>query len=593
MTSDSAFRHLLSGFALAAAICLSAVPLLAQEDGEEPPPEHFFVGKVGVEVVSIDVVVVDRSGRPLQGLGRGDFELRIDGRPVEIANFYAVDRDAPARQAPQLPEPAVSAEEPGAESTVEVRHVAVFLDNFYLSHGGRKRLFRDLPDFFDQQLAAGAEIMIAFNDRGLEILTPFTTEREKLTAALEKAAAAPASGNQHARNYSQTLRSILDAYKICEDNPHLDPCGDCWSMMVEPVRVYSFEVQGQRHGSLAALANLTSALSLLEGRKILLYAADGMQLQPGVDLFHFLGEICPQKAQSSEITSPQMRMDGLGDFRRLTAHANASRVTFYTLETAGLRNFSSVSAELGSVGFEGGLLKPSALNDQIRFANLQSTLFMLADDTGGKALLNANQFAEPLAQIHDEIGSFYSLGFSPDHPGAGETHHVVVKVHGKKGDVRYRRSFKHKDVEQQLAERTLGAFLLGAEQNPLAAEVRPGTPEPGEEGRLVVPIEVSVPYERLTLLPYEEERLGRLTLIVAAPEPNGKMTAIRKKELTIRAPLEEEATTGTLYKVGVKVELQPGHHNLAVALWDEVAAVGSYLSLEIDVASPAPSPWGK
>lgn len=586
MTFHVASRRALP-IALAAVLGWTSPPLPAQEAEQNPPPEHFFEERVGVEVVSIDVVVVDRKGTPIQGLGRDDFELRIDGQPVEIANFYAAGRPVTVAEETEVPEAPAAEERPTVEPLEEGLHVAVFVDNFYLSVGGRNRLLRDLPSFLDRQLADGAEILIAFSDRGgLELLTSFTTDRAALLGALKKVAAKPITGQEQEVTYRRTLHSVIDLYKNCLDSPILDPCKDCWPSIVNTVEMYSFDVDRERRGTLAGLANVTSALSLLEGRKIVLYAADGMQLQPAVDLFHYLGELCPENSLSSAVTSGQMRMDGLATFQRLTARANSSRVTFYTLETSGLRTLSSSSVVFGDTGPDGQVLKPSAVNDQIRFANLQGTLFLLADDTGGKAILNANRLAEPLAKLHEELGSYYSLGYSPNHPGAGETHRVVVKVRGKHADVRYRRSFRHKGVEEQLAERTLGAFLLGAEKNPLLAEVRSGEPSPGSEGRLVVPVEVSVPYEKLTLLPYEEERLGRVTLIVAAPEKDGKMTAIRKKELTVRAPLKAASTGARLYQVGVNVELLPGHHNLAVALWDEVAAAGSYLRLEVDAVPP-------
>ncbi|RMH20012.1 MAG: hypothetical protein D6696_09145, partial [Acidobacteria bacterium] len=42
-----------------------------------------------------DVYVTDKSGRPVSGLSREDFELRVDGRPVEITNFLAVAAPPP------------------------------------------------------------------------------------------------------------------------------------------------------------------------------------------------------------------------------------------------------------------------------------------------------------------------------------------------------------------------------------------------------------------------------------------------------------------------------------------------------------------
>ena len=45
-----------------------------------------------VEVADVDVVVTDRQGRPVEGLTREDFELRLDGEKQAIENFYAVER---------------------------------------------------------------------------------------------------------------------------------------------------------------------------------------------------------------------------------------------------------------------------------------------------------------------------------------------------------------------------------------------------------------------------------------------------------------------------------------------------------------------
>lgn len=50
-------------------------------------PDRTFVESVDVEVIEVDVVVTDRKGRPVRGLGREDFELYADGERIEISNF--------------------------------------------------------------------------------------------------------------------------------------------------------------------------------------------------------------------------------------------------------------------------------------------------------------------------------------------------------------------------------------------------------------------------------------------------------------------------------------------------------------------------
>jgi VWFA-related protein len=67
---------------------LPAVLLLLAAQ-QVPLPKPGF--KSQVTVVEVDIVVTDRSGRPVRGLRVEDFEIAEDGSPVEIAAFSAVD----------------------------------------------------------------------------------------------------------------------------------------------------------------------------------------------------------------------------------------------------------------------------------------------------------------------------------------------------------------------------------------------------------------------------------------------------------------------------------------------------------------------
>lgn len=91
---------------LAAAITVSAllwasVSLPAQS---APPqdPQQKTTFKSSVELVPVDVSVVDRDGRPVEGLTAADFTLTVDGKPRRIASaeFLGVSREIAADPAP-------------------------------------------------------------------------------------------------------------------------------------------------------------------------------------------------------------------------------------------------------------------------------------------------------------------------------------------------------------------------------------------------------------------------------------------------------------------------------------------------------------
>ena len=63
------------------AVLLALVPT-STLDAQQPPPAAVF--RASRDIVSIDVVVRDRSGAIVRGLTAADFELREDGRPQEL-----------------------------------------------------------------------------------------------------------------------------------------------------------------------------------------------------------------------------------------------------------------------------------------------------------------------------------------------------------------------------------------------------------------------------------------------------------------------------------------------------------------------------
>src|SRR5580765_8590260 len=56
------------------------------------------IDKIDVAVTEVDVVVLDSAGKPVPGLTRDVFDLKVNGHARPISNFYEVNRrvDAPA-----------------------------------------------------------------------------------------------------------------------------------------------------------------------------------------------------------------------------------------------------------------------------------------------------------------------------------------------------------------------------------------------------------------------------------------------------------------------------------------------------------------
>ena len=435
-----------------------------------------------------------------------------------------------------------------------------------------------MPGFFAQQVAAGARIMVVTHARRLRMLTSFTRDLDVLNAALAEAEKGIALGMQQdsdRRWARQHVRHVRGSCRSLGDDSG-DPCENCLDRMISAAQFYSVQVIAERRAAVAALGQLVDALSVLEGRKALIHVSDGIQQQGGIDILHYIGQICP--AQEYKIHQHYMRQD-VYDLKHLIAQANAGRVTFYAIEAAGVRNFTAASTAWNNL-----TSRPSPENDIIRIANLQSTLFYISHDTGGKAVLNAGDFTPDLAKIGREIRTYYSLGYQPEHIGRGRTHRVHVKVPKKSYQVRFRRTFLHKSPDQQLADRALGVALFGFTENPLAAEVFAGLQSPGSEDRVVVPLEVSVPLSRLTLIPKDGVRRGRLTVVVAAPDRKGKKTVIRKKEIPVTRP-DDGGVLEEPYRFGVNVELPPGEHYLSVGIWDDVAGMGSFLGLRVQATA--------
>jgi hypothetical protein len=115
--------------------------------------------------------------------------------------------------------------------------------------------------------------------------------------------------------------------------------------------------------------------------------------------------------------SSGLRLSGLDNQAQLRATVNAairSNVSFFPVDARGLVAMAPLGdANRASPGGIGMFSGTTAMAQISNFQRSQDTLFALAGDTGGKAMLDNNDLAAGIRQAQEAIKSYYIVGYYP------------------------------------------------------------------------------------------------------------------------------------------------------------------------------------
>jgi hypothetical protein len=224
--------------------------------------------------------------------------------------------------------------------------------------------------------------------------------------------------------------------------------------------------------------------------------------------------------------------------------------------------------------------------DSVYIQSLQSPLRMMAEDTGGRAILNTNDVGPDLEKIATDFDTYYSLGYTPSHGGTGRYYRVEVKVKEKGLRVRHRSGYRDKPLMARMSDTTRASLIYGFEDNPMELVLRVGDPRPVDKDLFEVPVLVGIPLGNITLLPLEGSQEGKVKLYFGAIDDGGDMSEISEVPLSIQIPDDEleEALAG-YYPYQTQLRMRSGPHRLTVGLWDLLGAEGSFTSKSLRVGS--------
>jgi len=330
-----------------------------------------FTIRVDTQLVVETVVVKDKDGKNLEGLIDKDFTVTEDGVPQTISVFQferLEDTPAPAPPAgaqqpaaevvqPKIPTQ-ITPPPPGDSRYRNRRLLVLFFDLMNVSPADQLRAFTAADKFIRTQMKTPDLVAImSFAAGSVKVLQDFTNDQEALFAVLEKL-----------------------IYPDDNDNATADTTA-AFGQDTGEFNIFNTDRQ------LAALQTAVSMLKTVNEQKSLVYFAGGL------------------------------RLNGTDNQAQLRATINAairSNVAFFPVDARGLVATlplgDSTRPSPGGIGVFNGNMAMSSITN---FQRSQDSLYALASDTGGKALLDNNDLAAGIVQAEQAITSYYVIGYYP------------------------------------------------------------------------------------------------------------------------------------------------------------------------------------
>jgi len=414
-------------------VALASLTVFISAGAQQPRSDDDEVVRISTELVQTGVLVLDKQGRFVDGLKQEQFQVRIDGKPVTLSFFERVTAGTSAEERLE----AVAARGAVASSTAGTyrgRTIIFFIDDLHLSAESVIKTRKAILDFIDNQMGPDDQVAIASPSGQIGFLQrftdlkpvaraavarlnhkPYTVRDSEIVPMTEYTALRIDAGDKDASDHyvTELLKETNYRGGSTTGGKPQSPYGgrtasgesggmtrDAAERVVkERAQVLLKQSAAITVNTLSTLESLMRSSSQMAGRKLVFFISDGFYMND--------------------------RSTAFGDkLKQITDAAIRSGVVIYTMDARGLVGMTDAGSNRNDPN---GRLARSNVGD---LSASQDPLTALADDTGGRALLNSGRLGDAVSNALNETSNYYLVAWRPplDEQKGGNFKRIEVSI---------------------------------------------------------------------------------------------------------------------------------------------------------------------
>ena len=569
-------------------------PLMAQQQ-----PAADDVVRISTNLVQIDALVTDKSGKPITNLTEADFEVLQDGKPQKIVSVSYVNTEptedpaaAVANKQPAKTEKNAPLAPPTRTRAANGGRILTFVvddGSCSASRVGMVAAKEALEKFIGEQMRPDDLVAIYQTRSGSSVLQQYTADRSQLMKVAKNIRWYPPKGvcaNNGSGDFYDRAE-VTGGTKFRAAPVEFESAAERANRVNTENRLRDNQVVGL----IGVLRYITRGLQRVPGRKTVFLFSDGIPLMS-----------TDAQQRGAPGASPFITLkpgESVAAMRDLIDFANRASVVFNTIDARGIQApGASAADDFDNVVGRGGTGNVHATNiveanREAASLSAQSGLYYLADETGGRFYTNMNNLDVPVRRSLDAEKGYYLIGYQPeaDTFKSKKFNKIEIKVKRPELTVRARSGFLSiTDEERRPKKRTGDSELYEAIAAPL--------PKAGLNLQLTAFFANSATEGSFvrTLLYLDGEQLS------FADEPNGlkkgvfdvvAVTLNEKNEVvdefnrthTLRFPaanLDALKRNGLIYSADIPVK-KPGAYSFRVAVRDATSKLLGSAGQQIEV----------